>query len=417
MRGIGFGLIITISLGIIAILIVVGFLFFLGQYSGDSDTDIPSPRLGKLYYDYSDLLLSSDAINIMDLQDQDKNQMFCEHLKECIKTSILTGYSCEVEEFAYGSDLDSVIGIPLIGDCDDEVLKLKIAEGIEQKICEYKRVWDNERAGIFKPPLFTSNGAMSDAGGLSYENCWYNEDATVRYDPNDSIREEIYATGYREIPIYFSPDYFYNRGSLSDYYNGAGRMKIVVGKATVDNEFCKFTIYLCPQPAIASSETEPTIEVFDIIRNLRFKELINIPYYINDVSSDVENIGGMNVNAYYYNKYVVDLGTREYDAVTIINAIKMGFYRNLETRDESDHWYQPHWDIKRYSIYEYNDCWDSSFDNQINFMSESWRSRSIYYNCGDDNKCTDEIILKIATRRDYTSDNNYFSTIVTFCDA
>jgi hypothetical protein len=201
-----------------------------------------------------------------------------------------------------------------------------------------------------------------------------------------------------------------------------------VGNATSYNGECKFNIYFCPRPAIAKSKTNTTISIFKIFRELEVYDSPILPYYIKDFSKDntYNAMGGYTKEVYYWNSYDFKLDG-DYSVETIINAIKAGLYFNVRSRNYF--FGHPHWDISRNSaIVKSTECWDTSFDNLLKSGWDFERTRSIRFNCGNDNICSGELRVKIGIRKDYRTDmdidrdgknekTTYISSVISFCDS
>ncbi|MFQ6020969.1 MAG: hypothetical protein ACE5J4_03045 [Candidatus Aenigmatarchaeota archaeon] len=415
MRG-ALSFILTIIIAIIVVSIIIGLWTYRVFKQEIKPPGIKQIEI-KIPSDFSGLILNP-GVNFSEYFSSEK---FCSRLKMCIKKSILTGSSCEIDSISYGDDFteDYTLGYPLfIGtDCLEQELNITIAPGIEQKICRYK-VTGNGWIGDYS--------FISDVNGLSYEDCNLTEDGNLGY-PDASISED-YNINPNIINIYYTPDRFYTINYLhqpnniegsSSWYNGPGRMKIVVGKARVKNNFdCDFTLRLCPQPAIAKSEGDSTIEIYKLISSLEIWHLTKVPYYVNDLSYQADKVDYSNVDVYYFNDYTINLD-KSYRIEPIINAIKTGLYHNWYRLKSGDSWYHPHWNILSSSYISFDYPWDDSYNLRIMSDNRNDRTREIHYNCGNDNLCEDKLKIKVAIRRDYNNDDGtgaYLSGIITFVE-
>jgi len=422
-------IIFYVFLLIVGFLILAGVLKSLFTYNPEKiSASIVSPSKDLSdKFDYTSYILSSNPI---DLSTYDE----CKNLKNAIKYAIITGKPYKVDEIAYGNDLSSSINLPFIGDCLEGDIEIPIGVGINQTVCRFKPISNN-------PPVSVISGGISDASLLDFDNCTfiYNQYYTL---PLLNLGPKVEELNFNPatINLYYSPEHFYIRnGDYSHYpsinnnavfgnaYNGPGRLKIYVGNATSDNGECKFNIYFCPRPAIAKSKLSSTISIFKIFRDLEIYDLPSFPYYIKDLSKDntYNDMSGYSKGVYYWNSYDVELDD-DYRVETIINAIKAGLYFNAQSRNYF--FAQPHWDISKNSaINRSTECWDVSFDNLMRSSSEFEKTRSIKFNCGNDNVCIGDLGIQIAIRKDYRTDIDidgdgrndkatYISGVISFCD-
>jgi len=421
----------TILLSVI--LLVVGIIILLAIWSiffvynpTNSGTTVIIPTLNPYdTFNYSTYLLDSNPVDTTTYND-------CDKLKNAIKYAIITGKPYEVDEIAYGNDLESSIPFPFIGNCLEEPIETEIANGLNQTVCNFKKITTNSTVGI------PNYGGISDATSLSFENCiYYPFDNSVLSGDVGPKNEEVNLVP-NTINLFYSPDYLYLRNgdyshssslnnvtAFNSAYNGPGRLIIYVGNATSINGECKFNIYFCPRPAIAKSTDDSTISIFKLFKDL---ELYNysylpLPYYIRDLTQLASDTNGFPQNSkkvYYWNYYDIKLDS-DYRVETIINAIKEGLYVSVLAKNYS--WAHPHWDVSRDpTITKDRECWDSSYDALIDSPFSGSRTRSIRFNCGDDNLCSGILRIKIASRldsKDINGDNKpetYFSGVISFSD-
>jgi len=437
MRGVT-ALIIAIVLLIVGVLIV---LFIYGMFNVFSPTKTgasPNPTTLTDNFNYTTYLLSENPV---DLSKYDE----CKNLMSAIKNAIVNKNPSQVDDISYGSatdfDLASEINFPLIGDCpayDGKEILSNIASGLEQKVCTFSIINTNKIIGDSGDPTY---GGISDASGLYYDNCLYTPSRSIplvisgNVGPDESLVHPSLDTAN----LYYSPDYLYIRNgdfehssNLNDplqfpnAYNGPGSLKIYVGSATFDsNGNCVFNIYFCPRTAIAKTKEDSTISIFNIFRKLELYDFSVIPfYYIRDLTGLTNQMGSYSRKVDYWNYYDVPLD-KDYRVETIINAIKEGMYLSVDAKNYS--WAHPHWDIEQdTTLNKDNECWNPIYNSMIkDGSSESKRTRSIRFNCGNDNKCSGNLRIKIAVRRDFKDmngdgkiDNNehYISTVISFCD-
>jgi hypothetical protein len=429
MRGFSAFLIGVIFLLLFLLLIPFFIGPILGFTSQNHDTTV-TPSYGRpSSFDYTTYLLTTNPIDFSTYNN-------CEKLKRAVKYAVITGRPFKVDEIEYGSDLISNLGFPFIGNCPEEELQITIANGLNQTVCNFKRITSNN----YDPDSITFGG-VADANHLSFENCIYYNSVfssifsiinTNVIGPDENLNHPS-----DSVDLFYSPDYFYiKNGDYSHYfsisntsafpnaYNGAGRMKIYVGDASSKNGECTFNIYLCPRTAIAKSPENSTIDIFNIFRGLELYDLKSLPYYVRDLTDDASSVSGYSKEVYYWNYYDVKLDS-EYRVETILNAIKEGLYLNVFGKGYF--FAHPHWDIARDSrIDKDNECWNSDFDNNVNIGNSDYRARSIRFNCGDDNICSGELRIKIAIRYDNRTEDidsdgknenlNYISGVISFCD-
>lgn len=478
MKGLVFSEIIwPIIIGLIFVFLIVSILLMFNVFSTSEGGSSLPKYVKKTNYDYSNFILDINSppkeyVKLQEFTDKTKNQWLCKSLKSCIKRSLLTGKPCEFASIAYGNDLEGQLFFPYVGYCDDEDLTVKIAPNVEQKVCKFKQVDTiNHKGG--------TGLRISDAVGLSFKNCII-QDGNVLFDQSAASTsgeaKEEFASSDTAINQYYSPDYSYEYMDYStlttNSYVGTGRAILAVGKVMVDeDQNCRFTTYFCPQSAIATSENDQSLNVFDTLRSIEIGHHIEIPYYIKNVSnslpiltaggsvdvsinegwfctarfdqpnkwwcakgltyySDCDMTSGSNYNCritgtgldtYIFNTYYLPLD-KDYHVVTIINAVKAGLYENyhrissIAGENKFNNWAAPHWDIQVDKSIEGYKCWNNNYENRLKSNNVRDKTRSIYYNCGDDNKCDIGVAVNVGWRRDYSTDNVYDSGIVTFCE-
>jgi hypothetical protein len=437
------------------------FLIFLEPIRRVFASEKPSTSTPPMFssstttFDYSTYLLDLRPVDID--QYDNYNSDLCKKLKNALKYAVMTGRPYKADEIAYGSDLISSVPFPFIGNCNDEILETEIANGLKQKVCNFVQINTNSPVGR------DDYGGITDAAGLSFDGCFYK---TFSYS---SLFGDY--VGFKEdlnhasdaVNLFYSPDYLYikngdyshhftsfsfpfyppfgyitNATAFDNAYNGAGRLKIYVGDAQSKNGDCTFNIYFCPRSAIAKSIENSTISIFNLFKDFELASLKFEfrPYYITDLSDSASEmfatlhlpIGYLDITfskkVYYWNYYDVDLDG-DYDVSTILNAIKEGFYLNIKGKNYF--FAQPHWDIARdVTIDKNRECWSSDYDDIIKSGSVQDRTRSIRFNCGDDNVCKRQLRIRIAIRLDNATQNidsddnleelNYISGFISFCD-
>ena len=439
MRG-ATALIIAIVLVIIGIAIVAAIYGIFNIYSVKEPTQSPQNRYMD-NFNYTTYLLDKNPIDLSSYNE-------CKNLMKAIENAIVNKNPSKVDDIAYGTanEFDSAANIlfPFIGDCPAYDLKeilTTLAPGLEQKVCTFRLISVNEINQIISG--VDDYGGASDAAKLYYDNCLYNPSSSIplvisgNVGPLEDINHLPTTTN-----LYYSPDYLYIRngdylhystasnllndiGAFSNAYNGPGRLKIYVGDAKFDsNGECIFNIYFCPRTAIAKFQENRSVDVFNIFRYLEIFDMLVTPYYIRDVTDLTEIMGDYSRKAFSWNYYEVALD-KEYKVETIINAIKEGLYQNVYAKNYS--WGHPHWDIEKDAFLEKsNECWNPDYNDRIKDNRELNRTRSIRFNCGNDNICNGSLIIRIAVRRDFKDVNsngkadnnyeNYISTIISFCD-
>ncbi|MFH0929437.1 MAG: hypothetical protein V1818_03720 [Candidatus Aenigmatarchaeota archaeon] len=372
MRGLS-ALIIAIIFAVVWVLLVILFLRHVNTFvepAGNSEKGSEQRIIPNDGFDYTTYLLSEDPV---DLATYDE----CDKLKNAIKYAIINERPYLVDTIAYGSNLVDKVDFPFIGNCLDEDLVFEIGEGLEQVVCRFRTATQNEKVGL-------EFGGISDASMLYFDNCVYAFD-NHNILPSLSSKNimgpavEETSTDASTVKVIYSPDHMYiENGDYSHYpfvptnspvaglnrlylmnssafdmaYNGGGWLNIYVGKAESVNGECRYNVYFCPRPAIASDMQSRTLDVFNIFRKLEIYP-VYFPYYIRDLSDDALDMSGYSNEVYHWNYYDVDLGDEGYDVETIVNAIKAGLYFNVHSKGyEFAH---PHWDIEKddsISIYE-----------------------------------------------------------------
>lgn len=441
MRG-ATALIIAIILLIVGVLIVFTIYGIFNVFTPTKTGASPNPTALTDNFNYTSYLLSGKPV---DLSKYDE----CKNLMTAINNALISNAPSQVDEIAYGNvnEFELATEIPFdftpskpffIGDCaayDGNEILSNIASGLDQKACTFRIINLNDVQGSGNP-----YGGISDTSGLYYDNCSYSPSRSVPLiisgtnpvgPPGDT--NHLFTT----TNLYYSPDYLYIRNGqfshlspndptdFSNAYNGPGRLKIYVGNATFDgNGNCVFNVYFCPRTAIAETDEDSTITVFNIFRKLELYDFTVIPfYYIRDVTELTKQMDSYSRKADYWNYYDVPLD-KDYKVETIINAIKEGLYLSVDAKNYS--WTHPHWDIERdTTLNKDNECWNPAYNSMITSDKESDRTRSIRFNCGDDNNCSGNLRIKIAVRRDFKDMNgdgkiegneHYISTVISFCD-
>ena len=343
-------LIILMILSIVIIMILLLPLISKDPYVSSQPDEEPR-TLPDDGFDYSSYLISETPV---DLNTYDE----CDKLKNAIKYAILNNKPYLVDKIAYGNTLNSKFDFPFIGDCPEDDITIDIGEGLEQVVCRYKPITQNNTIGV------NDYGGITDASLLYFSNCVYdyNKLNILPFFPTSVMgpqTEEINSDP-ETVNILYSPDHMtiengdYSHDSPSPSYNtiknvsafnmaynGAGWLNIYVGKAESVNGNCRFNIYFCPRPAIAYDLQNRSIDVFNIFRRLEIKP-VTVPYYMRDLSSLATTMVGYEKELYYWNYYDVELDG-DYEVETIINAIKSGLYFNVISKGYK--FAHPHWDI------------------------------------------------------------------------
>jgi hypothetical protein len=443
MRGVT-ALILTVVVGFIVLILIITFLSLINTYKSQGSENT-NPQTNTDSFNYGSYLLTGNPTIIQYYSPLDSE--LCKKLKNAIKNAVQSGKSYKVDEIAYGTGLTlSFFPWPFIGNCSEEELTTDLAIELKQKVCLFKKITSNS---YDSDSSVSPYGGISDAAGLSFESCSYKVNRYKSLYSSYIGPDEELDHSSDVVETFYSPDYSYMlNGDYSHYddrlippsivnltpfryvYNGAGRMKIYVGKASSVNGECVYNIYFCPRPAIAISSTNSSIAIFKIFKDLPiYSFTYYLPYYIKDMSKDsnYKDISRYSKNVYYYNYYDVKLDG-DYRVETIINAIKEGLYVNVFGKNIF--FAQPHWDAENdKTILKSGECWSPTYDNFIKSGEFYSRTRSIRFNCGSDNLCSGELRIKIALRIDTSNGeiadiNNdgknekveYISGFISFCD-
>ena len=299
---------IIAALAIAALL--VGYLILTSPEAKASIPTYRAPRI-QIQFDFSDYILGKNAI---DLNDYFSSDDFCTNLKSCIKQTLLTNEPCDIAIIPYGTN--SKIDYPISIDasrCSREPIVQSLTPTVNQTLCTF---W------AFSS---TTPEIVSDTNGLSFTECEFLENGNGKF-PNaeTDLNENEFVPPPTSSPIvshptlFFSPDRMYtiNISSfpnsisptlISNFWNGPGRVRLRLSKATVStNGFCAFTLRYCNQAAIAENDRDVPIEVYKQISSLEMWHIFTIPYYIRDLSSTASEIL-KNVDLYYYNEFKINL--------------------------------------------------------------------------------------------------------------
>lgn len=196
---------------------------------------------------------------------------FCKELKKCIEYSAKNnGKPCEVANIKGArEDLGRITASYGYSGCDSEVLKEKIY-GIERKICYfnsdvfnlYDYYAESEEKSIWQ------SGSKTINPFYSYEpfihDCTFQmliEDFSSPIEDPNYIREKYY----------LPPFYDYPPNKPFPYDSTGAQVKIFISNATPGSDSertCNFNLFVCIQPAIASSKNEKTIDMFNIFSSL-----------------------------------------------------------------------------------------------------------------------------------------------------
>jgi hypothetical protein len=206
-------------------------------------------------------------------------------------------------------------------------------------------------------------------------------------------------------------------------------MDVYVGKVSSVDGQCRFNLYMCPMPAVATDAKDSMIDVIGITRGLEISQS-ELPYYALDLSDSATKLPDNLLTSYekkvtYWNYYDVELD-QDYEVETVINAIKDGLYSNVITRSTATEKYYfaaPHWDVsKDATVNKAGECWSTAYDGQINSGNVNDKVRSIRFNCGND-KCSGTLRIKIGLRDDSATKKvqgndvkfHYLSGVISFC--
>lgn len=427
-------LIIAIILLLVGIIIVVTIYGIFNIFSVSQTSQSPTPITYNDNFNYTTYLLDKNPVNLAAYDE-------CKKLMSAIGKAIVNKVPEQVDEISYGTenDFDNALSIalPTIGDCPDytgEEILTNIASGLEQKVCSFVSISNTFEIGDSGDPNF---GGLSHSANLYFDNCSYVNSRSIplvikgNVGPDEDINHNPFETN-----LYYSPDYFYIRDGIfrhssspndaTDFlnaYNGAGRLKIYVGKTSFSNGQCIFNVYFCPRTALGKTQEDDTVNIFNIFRYLETFNLLVNPYYIRDVTGSTIQMSDYSRKVSYWNYYNISL-EKEYRVENIINAIKEGLYISIAGRGYS--WAQPHWDIEKDpSLTVDNECWNTNYNDMIKDGSDSKRTVSIRFNCGGSNKCNGNLVIKISLRRDFKDINNnqmlennenYVSGVISFCN-
>ncbi|MFQ6020963.1 MAG: hypothetical protein ACE5J4_03015 [Candidatus Aenigmatarchaeota archaeon] len=169
--------------------------------------------------------------------------------------------------------------------------------------------------------------------------------------------------------------------------SGITNTKIMLGNLEARKQKnCKFNLFVCSEKAFANNTDEKIIEIYNYVRDFESPDL----YEISD-----------NFIKFNYGKFILD---RPYHKDEIINAIDSGFkyWRAInypfsinpkinqwtdKPVNMSIDWGSTYWDVIDFN----NNCWDETATPAL----ENEASGVIYYNCGGDDICEDELKLNI----------------------
>ncbi len=418
MKGaISFLLEIIIALIVIAVIGIGLFVYLYGT------RDIPSPGSSDLSPrapgQYPQFVLNPNGYS--SFADYVDSEPFCENLKNCIKTSLISGRSCDFPErvsfgtdFRRNYDIRTWDALTMSTNCEEEDLSIELAPGINQSVCRFESPYDFNYNGI--------SDFISDAAGLSFNNCSFSPYVTVS-DLFNPVEETISKDDLDNIVnVYFTIDRLYtpnyqhlnpdiNKLNADSWYNGPGRLQVSIGKAIRGtNGLCVYTLRYCVQSSFATDNYDSTIEIYKEIASLQMWHIVGVPYYINAVSSKPD--------IYYFNDITIKLN-RPFHATEIVNAIKTGLYDNAYKELSKDIWSHPHWTVGRDGSLTFDSSWSPSFDTRLTSNNVLDKSREIWYNCGSDNICNKEIKIKVAIRRDYTTNDGskaFISLVISFVE-
>jgi len=296
---------------VIAVAIIVGSFYYLTGNDNNIRSNTPEISVDiNLPYAYTNYILNENGFETATAyEDYFESDSFCQKVKQCINSTIITGIPCVVDIVSYkgtGLNDQNIKNIyPDIGLCDNEDMNNLFGPGIWQKTCYYDGVGSGSLTDI------------SQTVGLDYTTCDFSSDTITEDFPSNWLSAR-----------YYSSDYYHHYKGASDYDiigNGPGKVKIVIGRAKSDSDgLCKVTTRLCMQTAFAETEDDATLKIFDIMRKLQIYifEEDELPYYIKDYSRDM----GVNI-AYVWNDYNVTLD-KPYSITAISDAIISGFSKN-----------------------------------------------------------------------------------------
>ncbi|MBN2202984.1 MAG: hypothetical protein JW700_02275 [Candidatus Aenigmarchaeota archaeon] len=318
-------------------------------------------------FKYDSYLFDENAISFSDYDE-------CENLKTAIKNAIITGKPYRIDRISYKQNPQDNMDFPFIGDCAEEDIEIEIAEGLNQVVCRFEPIEENEIVGI------EDYGGISDTSYLYFDDCRYVYNSNnilpffsdkgvigriVEINPESRKINVLYSTDHMELE---NGDYSHfwdgsrsrylsgwqllnalssitNENAFYNAYSKEGMLNMYVGSAESVNGICKFNVYMCPRPALAENDDQSSIGIFNIFRKLDINPF-ELPYYIQDFSEKASTMPGYSKEVYYWNYHEIDLD-QDYDVETIINAIKEGLYFNVKTKGYT--FAHPHWDVQKIS--------------------------------------------------------------------
>jgi hypothetical protein len=350
--------VVVFLLTVVIIMILVRPIFSYNPNKPENYVETPTTEKVSTY-DHTSYILSKTPINLLTYNE-------CDKLKEAVKNAIVTGKPYEVGDIAYGSSLGGEVGFPMIGDCPPSTITTHISGGLNQTVCSFETITSNSVSEI------ETYGGISDSAGLSYDDCDYKY-ISGAYSALYGIlnvmgpsAEEVNLNP-NTINIYYSPDYLYfkngdyvhnpSMAAMPQFYsdlvnvtafqdtakNGPGRLKIYVGNATAIDGKCKFNVYMCPRQAIATSNEDKTIEVFDYMRELPTFGMIQMPFYIRNMSDLIDPMSDYSRDALYWNFYDITLD-KDYSVDAIVNSVKGGLQISALSKG---FFAQPHWNVSK----------------------------------------------------------------------
>lgn len=212
---------------------------------------------------------------------------FCKALKNCILENVGSGQPCVLSDFdvIYYNLISATDFATYIGECNKEDLFVKEAGG-ERKVCyfpsappvntltESSLLYDGYYNPLFLKEPYIHDCQMAASFQADQENL------VKQSEQKDFSYEPIYynpittTINFQDNAVFFVSPFYYKDYIPAEYEGGKLRMVLsnAHGSSSMQRE-CLYNLFVCSQPSVAESESDKTLQLFEIFRSLDQEEI------------------------------------------------------------------------------------------------------------------------------------------------
>lgn len=301
---------------------------------------------------------------------------FCEDLMSCINKTILEDVGCHIimkmksaTSFTIWNLFDGLDKCPI------EDIYEELEDEKQRKVCKF----NTSVLSLLRTTLLSD----SDARLMPYQP--YIHGCHI---DRDFLNLESDKTNH----VYFFQNPFVSQTYTYDFPNG-GRVRIALANVSVGDDLdrtCQFTLYVCDQPAIAQSEDEITINIFELFQEIPESELqydVDIVdsgnqfgYYPRTWAYSFESVERK--PSFYDLKNTIYAGIWEWNKAHFKDTDLIKTYPPPLNNSEAIHFHYGNWSTKMSTDISYtNNCWsDDFFDSTLDEPKIYYRGSFVTYN-------------------------------------